>query len=94
MLKDYIDKETETLQRVRRVETRLTKLGKLLGHDLTKDKERMARHGDDWASIEIGGLDVSISDILTFCRNTGMLHVVTITHKGQTVGHINTEVIS
>jgi hypothetical protein len=85
---DEFEMVTEILARVRRTETRLTKLGIQLGVDLTDQKVRIALTNESPPFVEVSGLDVSLQDILAFCGKRGIMGVVTVTYRNRLLGNV------
>jgi hypothetical protein len=78
----------ESLQRTRRIETRLMKLCTGLGIDPTDSKVRFVLVSTEPPIVDLTGYDVCFSEVLTFCSKNGLNTVVTLTCKGQTLGTI------
>lgn len=84
MANDYSE-TSETVQRLRRIETRLTKLAKALGVDVTQEKSSIMTTTNP-SILEVGGLDVSFGDLLAFCRRSGINGIVTVMFQGRQLG--------
>jgi hypothetical protein len=74
---------SEILDRVIRIETRLMKLGDVLGVNLrSKDKITVTHvHGKEY-DVEISALDVSISAIISACKEQGISGILVNVHYG------------
>ncbi len=83
----------ETLQRVRRIETRLMRLCSSLGVDPTSDKVRVTFVGNQPSTtVEVSGLDVSYGDLLAFCRRSGISgQAVVVMFRGRLIGSVRAE---
>jgi len=78
------------LQRSIRTETRLTRLCKGLGIDVTAgEHKRMVLTSAHPPIIELVGLDTTLAELLVFCQLSAIISpVVTLMHRGQVVGSI------
>lgn len=82
----YDDSTQEVLQRVRRIETRLTRLARALGVSVMDDDSRIIVIKEHPPLLEVNGLDVSFGDVLAFCKKSGINGIVTLNYKGQLLG--------
>jgi len=82
----------ETLQRVRRIETRLMRLCGALSVDPTNDKVRVTIVSPAPNSVlEVAGYDVSYGDLLAFCRKSGINGLSTVCCRGKVIGTVLSE---
>jgi hypothetical protein len=72
--------------RLRRVETRLTKLAIAQDIDVTDGKERvvMALSGE----VAVTGLDVSLGDLVDFLKKSGIRSSVVVVHNGESLATV------
>jgi hypothetical protein len=85
-----MSKESETheiLQRVRRIETRQMVIGRALGLD-PKERRRIVVKNDD---LDMTGFDISLGDIIDFCRKSGITGERALLLHGQHIGYINVD---
>ena len=85
---EYRNSADEVTKRVRRIETRLTKLCGALGIDSGRDRERVVVVSKAPLVLEVAGFDVSVGDLLDACRKSGISGVATLRCKGRTLGTI------
>jgi len=75
--------DEELLNRVRRIETRLMRLAEMMGLDPSNKVRATYRKEDN--TIEIGGLDVSVANLLDMLRREGISHPVRLAVGGKWV---------
>jgi len=80
--------ENELLNRVRRIETRLMRLAEMMGLDPSNKVRATYRKEDN--TIEIGGLDVSVANLLDMLRREGISHPVRLAVGGKWVAMFTT----
>jgi hypothetical protein len=81
MMAEYQNEQHEVLQRMRRIETRLTRLCVHVGLDPTRDRDRVAVKQTDPLTLDLTGMDVSIGDLLDACRKHAITHTL-IEYRG------------
>jgi hypothetical protein len=77
------NKLDELVERTRRIETRLMRVALHLGCDPTEKKRIMQVEDGTRTAIEIAGLDVSIGDILAYCKKTDIRSTVELRQRGK-----------
>jgi hypothetical protein len=77
----------EILERVRRIETRQMVIGRALGLDPKERRRITMLHGQ----LDMTGFDVSLGDIIDFCRKNGITGPRVLLLHGKNVGNINVE---
>lgn len=83
---------SELLDRARRTETRLMRLCTHIGVDVTEGKIRVTVVAKaPVVTLELAGLDVSFSDVLAFCRRSGINGTCMVQCRGKTLGTILVE---
>ena len=75
----------EVLQRVRRIETRQMVMARALGLD-PKTRRRVTLRDD---CLDVTGFDISMGDIVDFCRKSGITGERALLLHGQHIGYLN-----
>ena len=78
----------EVLDRVRRIETKITKGFAKLGVTTVEEGDRMGVISIDPPVIELRGLDVPLIDVLTFCRRFRITSITTLMYNRVVVGSV------
>jgi hypothetical protein len=78
----YKDPLDEILRRVRRIETRQMKLAEAQGVNPNDVRDKVMLGGTP-GTLDITGLDVSLGDMLDFCRKSGITERVWVYHQGR-----------
>ena len=73
-------------QRVKRLETRFMRLCDALHVDPTEGKVRVVELAPNM--VEVSALDVSMGDVLAFCRKSGINRIATIMYRGKVLGSV------
>ena len=82
----YENDHEEILKRVRRIETRQMKMAEHLGLDPTKGRDRITQVANAPIVLDVSGLDVSIGDLVDFCRKSGITRTVLLECRGRLLG--------
>ncbi len=88
MNEQYLTEANETLQRVRRIETRLTRLCIHQGVDPSPERTRITLLNADPPVVTVAGLDISFADILTFCKISNIVKITTVMYRGLVLGSV------
>jgi hypothetical protein len=81
---NYEDVQTEILQRVRRIETRQMVIAKGMGLD-PKGTVRVTLSS---TGLNVTGLDVSLGDLLDFCRKSGIKEPIRLWYRKMHIGDL------
>ena len=77
----------ELLQRVKRIETRLMRMAEMMGLDPSNKVRAVYNRATN--TIEIGGMDVSIANLLDIARKEGISGAVNLAVGGKVVATLN-----
>lgn len=90
MTYDEVVKEVllEVLQRTRRTETKVTALAKGLNIEVMNGEDKVRLLQEDAKIVEVSGRDVSFSDVIAFCRRSGISGIMTVSHNGKILGSV------